>query len=128
MTETPAEGESTSDGVPALGEEDAKLVTLALSAQARTGAAEGAAVRDGTGRNYVAGTVDLPSLSLSALQAAVAMAVSSGADSLEAAALVTDADEPADDDLNAVRDLGGPATPVHLADLDGVVLGTWPAL
>ena len=34
--------------------EDAKLVTLARSARARTGAAQGAAVRDGDGRTYVA--------------------------------------------------------------------------
>jgi hypothetical protein len=108
--------------------EDAKLVTLARSARARTSAVEGAAVRDATGRSYVACTVDLPSLSLSALQAAVAVAVASGADALEAAALVSDADEPADDDLNAVRDLGHPGTPVHLAGHDGTVRGTWPAL
>ncbi len=128
MTDTGDHGAANGDSAPALGEDDMKLVTLALSARARTGGAEGAAVRDGTGRNYVACTVDLSSLSLSALQVAVAMAVGSGADNLEAAAVVTDADEPADDDLNAVRDLGGPATPVHLADLDGVVQGTWPAL
>ena len=65
--------------------EDAKLVTLARSARARTGAAQGAAVRDSDGRTYVAATVALPSLTLSALQVAVAMAVSSGALGLEAA-------------------------------------------
>ena len=36
--------------------EDAKLVTLARSARARLGAAEGAAVRDEMGRTYVAAT------------------------------------------------------------------------
>ena len=55
--------------------EDAKIVTLARSARARTGAAEGAAVRDPDGRTYAAGTVALPSLALTALQAAVAAAV-----------------------------------------------------
>jgi len=65
--------------------EDQKLVTLARSARARTRAAQGAAVRDTDGRTYVAATVDLPSLQLSALQAAVAMAVSSGALGFEAA-------------------------------------------
>ncbi len=70
--------------------EDAKLVTLARSARARTGAAQGAAVRDGDGRTYVASTVDLPSLTLSALQVAVAMAVSSGAPGLEAAVVLGD--------------------------------------
>ena len=47
----------------------------------------------------------LPSLRLSALRLAVAMAVSSGAESLEAAALVSDT-EPDPGDLAAVRDLG----------------------
>jgi hypothetical protein len=70
--------------------EDEKLVTLARSARARTGAAQGAAVRDGDGRTYVAATVDLPSLQLSALQVAVAMAVSSGAPGLEAAVVLGD--------------------------------------
>ncbi|MCW2582706.1 MAG: hypothetical protein JWQ53_1496, partial [Klenkia sp.] len=62
---------------PALQPEDAKLVTLARSARGRTGAPEGAAVRDTDGRTYLAATVSLPSLQLSALQAAVAAAVSS---------------------------------------------------
>ena len=58
--------------------EDAKLVTLARATRARTGAAEGAAVRDLDGRTYAAATVGLPSLQLSALQVCVAMAVASG--------------------------------------------------
>ena len=48
----------------------------------------GAAVRDTDGRTYAAATVALASLRLSALQAAVAAAVSSGAPGLEAAAVV----------------------------------------
>ena len=40
-----------------LGAEDQKIITLARSARARTGAAEGAAVRDETGRTYAAATV-----------------------------------------------------------------------
>ena len=63
-------------GAADLDPEDAKIVTLARSARARTGAMEGAAVRDTDGRTYVAATVALPSLSLTALQAAVAAAVS----------------------------------------------------
>ena len=55
--------------------EDGKLVTLARAARARVGAAEGAAVRDVDGRTFAAVTVTLPSLSLSALEAAVAAAV-----------------------------------------------------
>lgn len=103
-----------------LGAEDAKLVTLARSTRARNGAPEGAAVRDDTGRTYAASTVTLPSLQLSAVQAAVVIAVASGARSLEACALVSDAAEPADADLAAVRDLGA-AAPLHLAGPDGVL-------
>jgi hypothetical protein len=104
--------------------EDKKIITLARSARARNGVAEGAAVRDETGRTYVAGTVDLPSLHLSALQTAVAMAVASGAKGLEAAAVVSDANHPADEDLAAVRDLGGAGTSVFLAGTDAVVRQT----
>ncbi|MGW0834253.1 cytidine deaminase [Streptomyces prunicolor] len=105
----------------ALDPEDRKIVTLARSARARNGVPEGAAVRDETGRTYVAGTVALASLKLSALQTAVAMAVASGAKSLEAAAVVTEAETVAAEDLAAVRDLGGPETPVLVAGVDGVV-------
>lgn len=65
--------------------EDAKLVTLARATRARTAALQGAAVRDTDGRTYAAATVGLPSLRLSALQLAVAMACSSAAAGLEAA-------------------------------------------
>ncbi|GAA1925866.1 cytidine deaminase [Streptomyces sodiiphilus] len=99
--------------------EDKKIITLARSARARNGVPEGAAVRDETGRTYVAGTVALDSLPLSALQTAVAMAVASGAKSLEAAAVVSEAEALPQHDLAAVRDLGGPATPVLLAGPDG---------
>jgi cytidine deaminase len=86
--------------------EDEKLVTLARSARARSGAAEGAAVRDDIGRTYVASTVELPALSLTALQAAVAAAASSGVKRLEAAVVVTD-DAAADGGVLA--GLGDPA-------------------
>jgi hypothetical protein len=108
----------------ALDPEDRKIVTLARSARARNAVPEGAAVRDETGRTYVAGTVELPSLRLSALQTAVAMAVASGAKSLEAAAVVTEADAADAADLAAVRDLGGPGTPVLVAGVDGTVRST----
>ncbi|MCH5675927.1 cytidine deaminase [Streptomyces gilvus] len=107
----------------ALDPEDRKIVTLARSARARNGVPEGAAVRDETGRTYVAGTVALASLELSALRTAVAMAVASGAKSLEAAAVVTEADSVPEQDLAAVRDLGGAGTPVLLAGPDGTVRG-----
>lgn len=99
--------------------EDAKLVTLARSARARTGAAEGAAVRDDMGRTYAAATVAMPSLTLTALQAAVAAAVSSGAQRLEAAVVVTDAGAVDEDSVRAVSDLGLGAPLV--ADAEGRV-------
>ena len=103
--------------------EDAKIITLARSSRARTGAAEGAAVRDTEGRTYAACTVELPSLRLTALQAAVAAAVSSGAEGLEAAAVVTEADAIAPESVAAVRELGG-AAPVFRVDPAGNVLDT----
>jgi len=106
---------------PAAEPEDRKIVTLARTTRARNGVAEGAAVRDETGRTYVAGSVELPSLRLSALRTAVAMAVASGARSLEAAAVVTTADAVPEEDRAAVRDLGGAGTPVLRAAPDGSV-------
>lgn len=105
------------------GPEDIKIITLARSARVRVAAAEGAAVRDETGRTYAAAAVALPSLRLSALQLAVAMAVSSGAASLEAAALVSEADRPDSADLAAVRDIGPDAIVFH-ANPDGTVRAT----
>ena len=103
--------------------EDAKLITLARSARGRTGAPEGAAVRDTDGRTYLAASVGLPSLKLSALQAAVAAAVSSGVEGLEAAAVVSEADAVEQEGLAAVRDLA-PSAPVHLAGPDGTLRST----
>jgi 4-aminobutyrate aminotransferase-like enzyme len=100
--------------------EDAKLITLARSARSRTGAAEGAAVRDTDGRTYLAATVSLPSLQLSALQAAVAAAVSSGVEGLEAAAVVTAAESVEESGAAAVHDLT-PSAPVLLAGPDGTL-------
>jgi hypothetical protein len=108
-----------------LATEDAKLVTLARAARARTGAADGAAVRDLDGRTYAAASVALPSLRLSALQVCVAMAVTSGAKGLEAAVLLTD--DPgrtaglADGDRAALADLGGSGVPVHLGSPSGTL-------
>jgi hypothetical protein len=101
-----------------LSPEDAKLVTLARASRARTGAAEGAAVRDLDGRTYAASTVTLESLQLAALDLAVAMAASSGAKGLESAAVVTESDAV---DTAAVRDLGGSAVGVFVADPSGAV-------
>lgn len=83
--------------------EDAKLLTLARSAAARTGGA-GAAVRDDIGRTYLAGRVEVASLRLSAVQAAVAQAVASGVTRLEAVAVVG----PQDVDADLLAALGDP--------------------
>ncbi|MEU8258180.1 cytidine deaminase [Micromonospora inaquosa] len=107
----------------ALSAEDGKLVVLARGARARVGAVEGAAVRDQDGRTYAAASVALPSLTLTALQLAVASAVAAGASRLEAAVVVTEASTLDGAGHAAVRDLAVDA-PVHVAAPDGTVLGT----
>lgn len=92
--------------------EDAKLVTLARASRSRVAAPQGAAVRDQDGRTYAGSTVDLASLRIDALDLAVAMAVSSGARGLEAAAVVGGS-QPS---IDAVRDLAGSGIDVVLAD------------
>jgi hypothetical protein len=104
--------------------EDKKLVTLARSTRARTRASEGACVRDLDGRTYAGASVALPSLSLSAVQVAVAMAATSGAAGLEAVVVLGDGPDVADADLAAVRDLAGTGVPVHLVAADGTLVGT----
>jgi cytidine deaminase len=102
--------------------EDTKLVILARGARARVNAVEGAAVRDSDGRTYTGASVSLPSLTLTALQLAVACAVAAGATRLEAAAVVTEASTLDALGRAAVRDLTADA-PVYVAAPDGTVLG-----
>lgn len=104
--------------------EDAKMLTLARSARARTSAAEGACVRDSDGRTYAAATVALDSLKLSAVQVAVAMAVSSGAKGLEAVAVLGESTVAREDDLAAVRDLAGTGVTFLVATADASVIGS----
>lgn len=87
--------------------EDTKLVVLARSAMARAEAGSGAAVRDVDGRTYAGAPVNLSALRLTALQTAVAAAMSSGARGLEAAVLVAGSAE--DAGIAAVRELSGTA-------------------
>jgi hypothetical protein len=110
--------------MPDLPPEDAKLVTLARSVRARTRAAEGACVRDQDGRTYAGATVDLPSLQLTAVSVAVAMAVSSGSTGLEAVAVLTDADAVDERDLAVVREFAGSGVPVLRGDARGRLLET----
>lgn len=105
--------------------EDLKLLTLARAAQARQRADTAAAVRDLDGRTYAATAVALPSLALSALQVAVAMALSSGALGFEAAVLldgagVGDGVEPDALGRAAVADVSADA-PVYLGNGDALV-------
>ena len=90
--------------------EDNKLVVLAKATRARTGAAEGAALRDLDGRTYAGATVDLPSLQVSAVGVVIAMAVASGAKGAEAAVVLTEG-EVAAADLDALRDFAGAGVP-----------------
>ena len=101
---------------PELSPEDAKLVTLARSVRARTRAAQGAAVRDLDGRTYAGASVQLPSLTVSAVGVAVAMAVSSGAAGLEAVVVLGDPASLDEQDLTVIRDFAGPGVPVLAAD------------
>jgi len=102
--------------------EDQKLVTLARSTRARTRASEGACVRDTDGRTYAGATVELPSLALTAVQVAVAMAASSAAKGLEAVVVLGDRALVSETDLSVVRDFAGSGVPVRLAAPDGKVV------
>jgi hypothetical protein len=102
--------------------EDAKLQTLARANRARAGSTEGAAIRDTDGRTYTAADLSLPSLQLSALQVAVAMAASSGVHGLESAVLVTDAVGVSETDLTVVRDFAGAGVPIHRVDSSGSLM------
>lgn len=104
--------------------EDNKLVVLARSTRARTGASQGAALRDLDGRTYAAAAVDLPSLQISALGVCVAMALSSGSRGAEAAVILSEetAVDPAD--LAVLRDFAGPGVPVHHGPVSGGELDT----
>jgi hypothetical protein len=100
--------------------EDLKLITLARSAAVRIGAAQGACVRDSDGRTYAGASVRIPHLELSAVIVAVAMAVSSGAAGLEAAAVAGAA--PNQSDLDVLRDLSQPTAAVWYVGIRGKVI------
>ncbi len=102
--------------------DDIKLVTLARTSRARAHTIEGAAVRDTDGRTYSAASVNLPSLQLSALQVAVAMAMSSGVRGLEAAVVVTETLSISEPDAHVVRDFAGTGVTIHRADPSGELL------
>lgn len=104
--------------------EDQKLVTLARSAYpralVRTWPKAGAAVRDDMGRTYAAATVEVDGASVTALQLAVATAISSGARAFEAAAVVSDHDAPDVEGAKALHAFGD--VPLILARPDGTIV------
>ncbi len=63
--------------------EDQKLATLATSTLARSGAKQAAALRDSTGRTYVAINVASPELTLDAVEAVFVVALASQISGIE---------------------------------------------
>ncbi|MFM8155900.1 MAG: cytidine deaminase [Actinomycetes bacterium] len=100
--------------------ENAKLVTLARGARGRISALQGAAVRDEMGRTYSAATVDNGTLSISALDLAVAQAISAGARGAEAAVVVGAESV----EVGGFRSLAGSGVPVYVCTSAGVVTDT----
>ncbi|WP_231951829.1 cytidine deaminase [Nocardia terpenica] len=107
--------------VTGLDAEDNKLLVLARGALGRTGGPEGAAVRDTDGRTYAAGAVTLQNLALTALQAAVAAAISSGAEGFEAAVVL--GGQLRDAGVGAVHEVS-PGARIIFADRNGAVYDT----
>jgi cytidine deaminase len=91
--------------------EDAKLVTLAQSTLARSNAGQAAALRDNTGRTYVAINVASPSLNLDALQAVLTVALASGITGIES--VVVTGSQP--HDAKVIKDFAPTATVFYIA-------------
>ena len=86
--------------------EDTKLVTLATNTLARSGAVQAAALRDTTGRTYVAINVVSPSLNLDAFEAVLTVALASGITGIES--VVATGAQPSN--LKAIKDFAPTAT------------------
>ena len=86
--------------------EDTKLVTLATNTLARSGAQQAAALRDTTGRTYVAINVASPSLNLDAFEAVLTVALASGITGIES--VVATGTQPANS--KAIKDFAPTAT------------------
>lgn len=70
--------------------EDAKLETLARATRRRTGAKQAAALRDSTGRTYVAINIAVPSFSIDAIAAVFTVAMASQISGIEAVVVLGD--------------------------------------
>jgi len=103
-----------------LSAEDAKLLTLARGARGRISAFQGAAIRDEMGRTYSAATVDNGTVAISALDLAVAQAISAGARGAEAAVVVGGENV----EIDGLRSLAGGGVPVYACTAAGVVTDT----
>ena len=91
--------------------EDTKLVTLATNTLARSGATQAAALRDTTGRTYVAINVVSPSLNLDAFEAVLTVALASGISGIES--VVATGAQPAH--VKAIKDFAPAATVFYIA-------------
>ncbi len=94
--------------------EDTKLVTLATSTLVRSGAQQAAALRDNTGRTYVAVNVTSPSLNLDAFEAVLTVALASGITGIES--VVATGTQPAN--IKAIKDFAPTAT-IFFIDSNG---------
>jgi hypothetical protein len=98
--------------------EDQKLLTLARASLQRTSVAQSAALRDGTGRTHVGNIISLESLHLDATQVALAMAISSGANVIEAVVVV--GDRPGAEAISNIREVSSDSLIWHVS-ADGLV-------
>ncbi len=94
--------------------EDDKLVILAKNTLARSAAASAAALRDSTGRTYVAVSVKSPGLSLDAFEAVLTVALASGISGIESVIAV--GEKPSN--IEAIKGVSGDAT-IFYINADG---------
>jgi len=90
--------------------EDAKLVTLATNTLTRSGSAQAAALRDTTGRTYIAINVVSPSLNLDAFEAVLTVALASGITGIES--VVATGAKPSN--VKAIKDFAPTATVFYI--------------
>ncbi len=91
--------------------EDRKLAILATNTLTRSGAREAAALRDSTGRTYVAINVQSPSLNLDAFEAVLTVALASGITGIES--VVATGVQPSN--VKAIKDFAPTATVFYIA-------------